>query len=430
MTTSTTAAVRGNRNHLGLLGAASLPTGGFLAVDLFQPHQPVYLFVNSDERADGSVERIVRAMESPESTLQLSGLALPAHWVRIAVVAGVTRWLDLPINESLLAADRALALWAADDSEAAGELFRRWDVEGAIERLADRLGYLNATAGDAPSTVALREEFVRVVEAGAACGADRYADALSRATRHTADFAEVPLGGDLSASTLEGFLSTPASPGFGVAMQDVDRLHVPARTVANSRAGLVVDSEADTVTIFASKYRSVGRESTAGSRLLARLHDRDTGFIIALGSLELVDDDEEPRFEATLPLRGRDPSTVEIDVYDGAGLSSPRAGRDGRAQRAALAAAQDAFSYLRRARADNALGFADDARALRTRATERLSSVENDDWIREGGEFGAGLATIAARYASELVDALTGGSDVARPLLCELEAEHRRLSDR
>lgn len=119
----------------GLDAACALPHGGLVRVDLLQPLEALDLYLPEGSAADAT---------------------LPEDWARLALVTGVDRWLDVPVDEGLVAADRVLAAREAGlDDEADG-----W-VPVALPSLLRMV----TRAVDAPAPDALRRELVRVTAA-------------------------------------------------------------------------------------------------------------------------------------------------------------------------------------------------------------------------------------------------------------------------
>lgn len=393
-----------------LRSSVALSPGLLLSVDVLRPEVPVELFVGAPDRVDASVRQLARAMQSKDDGSP-TNLVLPPAWTRCAVVIGVDRWLDAQIDETILAADRALALHEAGQHVAAQRIWTP-DVKERMEEYSDSL----ADSGFAiPS--AIRRELARLENAfpdlelhpdsvlPAALGG-----AVVAPPREFAGELDDHSVDDAFRGIVDGVTSAPRAVR-------INPLHVPARVVG---AEMVVSlNDSDNVRVSAPAFAGLTAADPAAERLLCRLVDMRSGDVVSYDTFTL--DATTSTFESVLGLYGRQFADVTVDVFDGNVASSPQL-----SSHEAVFQAQRAFVSGRIAAALYAVGGDGSARSMTEAAILELDQVAvAEDSRRQYREtLDRLLATAAAAEREFLTD--DEPLEPQRPLLAELEFAFRR----
>jgi hypothetical protein len=382
--------------------------------------------------------------------------ARAAPWLRIAFVDALDRWLQAPLEQSLVDAERAVSRGRAARTLPEGQA--RALLVGDALRLARRasLGFGAFLRGLArhshpiPNSLVLAcgqlvdgyRELRREV-----AGPDRELTAVIRAWRRGLSRLETAgretAGGPCPAATVgpPPVANSPTRSG-----SVIDPRQVPARVLAlaadPAAAEIQVTERADSDSVVV-RAPAFGRavDPDVSSRLVARLVERRSATPRSHALLRIVNDRPDagdwPYFEATVPLCGLSASDVRADVFDA--LSDvPLSGSDSDRE---LQEARSAVVFLAEWRRLAALAqlpaaVAAPARRLRELATRlQPHAGAADDPMFAGGPSAADLHNLAELSEAELLNrlrgdggpaddlpAVTGGS--AALLVAEIAAAH------
>lgn len=405
------------RDASDLISAVAVPPALLLSVDLLCPSIPTDLFGGSQTAVDQTVRRLVTALDRGAPVDLRSDLHIPASWVRSALVTGVDRWLDLRIDEGLLAADRALALHDIGEPAKAQGLM----TTAVVARLEQYSGALGESGRSIPA--AIRRELARLVAAFP--DLDFHPASVRPAARGATSTAigneptVAVRGSDVDnafQTIIDRFIAPPR-------VVPVDLLHVPARVVGTTLVISPVDSHF--VQVSAPAFPGMTADEPAAARLLTRLVETDSGTVVSLGAFTLIA--ETLTFEGILPLRGRRYDDVTVDVFDSNVSSAPRVTASDTAERDALVRAQRAFVAGRTAAAHHAVGNRAEGDAMLEVAELELSQLTSSS--ATGEQYRISLERAVQTAIEARIEPQRGGSPLGpeRSLICELEAAHRTL---
>lgn len=400
----------------GLISTVALFPAVSISVDVLRPDYPVAMFVGSPRAVDENIRQLAEDVNAHKSGDMSHDVHLPPPWVRLALVKGVDRWLDVRIDEVLLTADRALALQEAGEVEAAQDLW----TPTVIARLEEYSDALASSGRETPASI--RRELARLVAAfpdldlhpdsvlpaalGATTTAASTVTAATNTDEHDPD--------EVFQSIIDRFSAAPR-------VVAIDLLHVPARVVGTDLAMSPLDSR--NVQVSAPAFPGMTVDEPASRRLLSRLVETGTGTVVSLGTFTL--NPETSSFEGTLPLRGRRYSDVTVDVFDSNVPSTPRVTTTSAADRDALVHAQRAFVSGRLAAAHHAVGNTTAGQALGESAALELGQLGSSPTTIEQYRTSLNKALETATAASNDYERSDPALGPDRSLLSELEAAHR-----
>lgn len=249
-------------------------------------------------------------------------------WLRVAVVDAIDRWLQLPLDQALVDAERGVSRAVAATTLPTGSAARGLVVGDAL-RLARRASagvrrYLRRR-GPADEGTRMHEAVERLV--------DGYAALATEVPGPDSDLAAVVRAGRAARARVTD--DGPASgvvpprhrrrsrrrPSASAASSMIDPRQVRARVLALSAdpaAGEVDLSsvsidDRDAVQVRVPAFRRTVDED-AGRRLLVRLIDRLTDDPHSQTLLTIAGD--RPYYHGTMPLRGSLPADLRVDVFD------------------------------------------------------------------------------------------------------------------
>lgn len=382
---------------------------------------PLLRALIGDDVPDGMPIR--GAAYRPSISLPMTG-APPgaAPWLRVAVVDALDRWLQLPLARSLIDAERGVARGRAARTLSPGPV--RAVLTGDAVRLARRssrdfAAFLRGlTRHSVPICEGLRSALKELVDgycelAEEVTGPDRELKAVADGWRRLARRA-TGAGRPLVALS-------PLRPLPGRLHSVIDPRQVRARVLAMSTdptsPEVTVQPHQDSVVVRAPAFGPAVDRDLA-SRLLVRLVDRRTTEARAHAIFCLTGRDDQPWFEAALPLCGQDVSDVRADVVDALSDLDPAAGDTD----AGLQEARRAVAFLaewRRLVGVAQLGVVAAAPARRLRdlaARLQPNSARAADPLFRGGPSRAELDALADLGDDELVRRLRGDGPIGAGL--------------
>ncbi|MCD5351814.1 hypothetical protein [Kineosporia mesophila] len=261
-------------------------------------------------------------------------------WLRVAVVDALDRWLQLPLDQSLVDAERGVARTRAALNLPEGRartallhealLLARRAAPGLVTYLT-RLGHRHV-----PLPPALLDGLRRLIEGYRALLAevrghdenltavvDAYGSfrvvALPRHRSHPG--ARLPTHGDVSPrASAAGLIDPRQVPARTLQLDtDPDRPEITVRPLSSSSF-----RNARTVIVDVPVFRRIAVDHGVGSRMLARLVDRDTGRARGEALLTLHPGDAQDTRRSTLrgvlrippDQEAIDLETVRVDVFD------------------------------------------------------------------------------------------------------------------
>jgi hypothetical protein len=335
---------------------AQLAGGVRLRVDLARPADWRRVWVGSwtptvlplvrllvGDRAVQDLGAIVDQSESKELAVD-STSASP--WVRLAVVHGLDRWLQLPLEQDLVHAETGIATWRAARALPAGNEIRETLIDEALTwarrasagaaRILDGLG-----VSAHPVPPALRRAIDRLVEGYVALRAlvsepdARLSDVIEMGNA----FRRVSAHDDHHRDEADHEpLPDPVPNRVHRAASLIDPRHVRARV-------LRLGDEPQAAEIALSRTKADGEDAVRvqvpaferkvdpeiAQRLMARLVDRNSGQAHSFAALTVRTGtrtlSRPSLFECTIPLRGSDLKDLRADVFDA--LFRPRGAVDG-----------------------------------------------------------------------------------------------------
>ncbi|TCC19441.1 hypothetical protein [Kribbella speibonae] len=340
-----------------LVRAVELAPGVAVEIDLADPSRWHAVDVRRWDAADRD---LLEALLGPAAVREVTGLLAPGDakagvplevapatvWRRLAVVDALDWWLQLPLNQGLLDAERAIVRARAARSLRSGAL-RRTFVDRAVvlaRRSAGEVStYLNGIAG-ASLPKALSSGLSRLAAGYASLAREVDGPDAALAAVQTA-WERVSLVPLKSAASVAGALPALASSG-------VDPRRVRARVVG-SDVQLVPTGTAVRVVVpaFAPLPSPV-----VADRLMVRLVDRRSGEAQTPALLTL--NTSTAVFTEVVPLRGASVDDLRADVFDADSAEPAASDTDLLRQRRA----QLVLSEWRRAAAESRL-----SRSLRAR---------------------------------------------------------------
>jgi hypothetical protein len=336
---------------------------------------------------DDLVAILTRGPSSKSLTTEWISRDSARPWLRLATAEALNRWLQLPLDQALIDAERGVLRAEAARTLPAGPA--RDAVFGAglalsraaAWRLTDYLESLQEHGRTIPDGLrsALRrlvtgyesmvddlgardEELASVVEAGRFLSAPA-AGSRPAESRHTAEASHDPLGGWMPVAPRRPH-GRATQIRSRVATCVIDPRHVPARVlefsdepgigeIALRRVSL---AEFDAVEVEVPLFRSPWDQPAdvgATDRLMIRLID-DAGDVrfhalltLEAGSTGDTTDDKEPVLRGVIPLRGLDITSIRVDVVD---ISITPATAPGDSDDGLRRARQQASSLARRRR--------------------------------------------------------------------------------
>jgi hypothetical protein len=377
-----------------------------------------------------------------------------APWLRVAVVDAVDRWLQVPLEQSLVDAERGVSRWWAASTLPEGPA--RELLVGEALRMARRSsrGLVGLLEG-----LVLRDQLVptglfaalrRLVEG--------YAELLREVDGPDRRLRAVLVGwrrlsgrlGQAHALDIDGLRSTFARPAGLACPEPLPTAMVDPRQLRARLVRLSADPASSEVTVSAPRSGDpdavIVRAEAFGpvldvdarSRLMVRLVDRRTAAPRGHAPLVMVpgapDVGGAPVFEAAIPLGGANPDDVRIDIYDGLSALPPVGADD------ALRDVRRASVFLGEWRRLVSLARLpvvafDPASRLRDLATRLRADDDAGDPLFPGGPSYAELEALAAVGDAELEGRLrdgrgAGGLSVvahgnAAPLVAELAAAYQ-----
>ncbi len=454
----------GVRGHLPLPPTANLgfsltlAAGLSLSLDLARPWEWKKIRVETgDEQSHPlliallgrrEAERMRREQDE-ELSIEGSDLESAKPWLRVATVDALNRWLQLPLDQTLVEAEQGLTRWRAAQGLPEGPLrdhmvskalgLARAAAYGVVSYL-DRLGRV---PGEVPEVLS---RALASLVSGYRSLADEIATpdedlesvllAWERLEAESADPARVT---DRDRA-FEGWPSWP-DPGDdeqagwsrGIMASRADPRQFPARLVKLAgdplmgeiflRARLLGGQDAVEVEVPAYDSPPVDvAASGASERLQVRLIDQTTGALRSQALLTLesradvgAGDRKGFVFRGVLPLRGLTPAAARADVFDSLSKVAP-ARTEADADLLAVRRAVLFLSRWRRLAAVVRLGLAGDD------AGDRLRSLTGDptaslDELGNGGVRPASLSAAAAGRRAAAVG-------VGRLLVAEIAAAH------
>jgi hypothetical protein len=424
-----------------LVHQAHLGAGVRVALDLMSPTRwrSVH-FQHLDDAArplvgaligDGAAEDL-RARTDRRPTARARRLAVDpdraAPWLRVAVVDALDRWLHVPLDQSLVDAERGVSRGRAARTLPDGPA--RVLLIGDALRLARRAsdgfaGFLHGLARHshlAPNGLVLAckglvDGYAELIDE--VTGPDRELSTVVTAWRRLArrlDDSDRPSPGAQRGEEQ----ATSSRPSWPRPTSMIDPRQVRARVFglsgdpASAEVVLAAPGRADSDEVLV-RVPAFGPavEPEVRSRLLVRLVDRRSAAPKAHALLNLVDDEHgsgPAYYEATVPLCGLDASEVRADVFDAfsdlppAGTDSDRSLREARAAVVFLGEWRRVVALARLPAAASA-----PARRMRELAARlRPSNGRADEPIFLGGPSAAELDELAGLHAEELAGRLTG----------------------
>lgn len=357
------------------LTAAEEVPGGFVALDLLRPGAPIH--VEADDRAT-----LTTGDGAPP--------AVPDEWIRVGLVTGVDRWLDLPSDrqeirdwsEELLQADLALAHSLVGNNELA-EYF--WERSGeTLTAVARRtLDDRHPWAGYGAFLDELRQVYSRFPDR------DRDIEAQLEHVNRAAGLAPQE----------KVLVRTKGGSRHNQVEVVTDPRLVPARLFTRPEA--ILDHR--TIRVEAIPFRKGSGTSPTAARMTLQVFAKSDRALVAFGPLPF----DGTTFRAVLPLAGDyEPADLIVEVFDLGSSTGPYAFDDlGRTE---LLADQGLFTRARLAGADTALA--------------RTGSLDAA-WLQEGERKLSPIGVDDLRAAVEAIAPAAPGNGPLRPLLAELANE-------
>ena len=389
----------------GLLGTTGLPDGGTLAVDLLRPDQPYALCLTATELGEPALRQLADDFAAGVRAGRPPYRPLADHWTRLALVAGIDRWLMSDIDEDVLLADRALAHDQAGHRDQAAVLFGR--AATALSRLVDAFSEQH---GRWPAAVV--NELQEILRAGRrhnallADAADRLRDLVGH---RSAGSRAAPAPAVSQAAALHTVV------GGGEAGQPgqfaIDPSRVPARLLGGAPEVVI---QAGIWQVRCRPFPGRGIGQPAEHRLLISAIHRPSGDLLATGVLPYLP--EEGEFAAVLRLPDTRAGDVYLDIHDALVTGAPRYADSEQWRVALLQRVQVAFTIAR-----EALGLRQLDSPERAVLGFRFAAVTLGAPETASADFAAALHRAAAgTQSSARLPVVVGRSAAVRPLLCEL----------
>ncbi|MFF0338499.1 hypothetical protein [Kribbella sp. NPDC004875] len=265
-------------------------------------------------------------------------------WLRLAVVEALDWWLQVPLRQGLLDAERAIVLAQAARTLAGGEL-RRTLVDRAIVLARRSAGEVVSCLNDLAD-----RSLPRALGAGLSRLTVGYAALAREVDGPDAALAAVQTAWErLRAAVPVGGFTVPSQAPLPVP-DGVDPRQLRAR-IAGSGVRLIGAERGAAVRVVVPAY-APRPSAVVADRLLVRLVDRRSGETQEPVLLTLRSDTDEPVFTEVVPLRGASVEHLRADVFDADSDTAP-ARSDGEVLR--LRRAQLVLSEWRRAVAESRL---------------------------------------------------------------------------
>ncbi|MGW7682141.1 hypothetical protein ACWGID_15455 [Kribbella sp. NPDC054772] len=351
-----------------------LAPGVTAEIDLADPSRWHAVEVRRWAEADRDLlETILGAIAVPEiDRLLATGVAtsdVPVDcagagaWLRLAVVDALDWWLQVPLRQGLLDAERAVVRAQAASPLAAGEL-RRTLVDRALVLARRSAGEVTSVLNDLTDSAT---SLPRALFAGLSRLTAGYAALAREVDGPDTTLAAVQTAwGNLRAAVPVGGFKVPARSPIALPDQSgVDPRQLRARIAASDVR--LVAARGAAVRVVVPAYASMPSPVVA-DRLLVRLVDRRSGEAQDPVLLTLRSDAEEPVFTEVVPLRGASVEHLRADVFDADSGTAP-ARSDSELLR--LRRAQLVLSEWRRAVAESRL-----ARSSRPRKQRLIHLIQ------------------------------------------------------
>jgi hypothetical protein len=324
-----------DRRRSQLVHETHLGAGVHLGVDVLAPRRWLSLSVDGlDELSKPLVSSLVGHQVADSLRTCHDGTELdidtPATpWMRVAMVDGIDRWLHLPLDQSVVDAERGVSrLLAAATLPAGSPAYRA--VIGDALRIARRasaglVAHLRRLArAGSPVPARLRAAIDQLVEgyvglAATVAGPDRELAAVPAAWRALRDRVHPSVTGSVPQPRRSKRVDRRSG---AVRSNLLDPRQIPARVLAMSadpgaaEVRLVSTASGDEVRIEVSAFGPTVDEDLA-RRLQVRLLDRRTSDPLRCGILTVAPSRSAARrFQCILPADGLDLDEVRADVYD------------------------------------------------------------------------------------------------------------------
>jgi hypothetical protein len=321
-----------------------LAAGVYLDVELAGPCCWHALVFRSAETSRPVVDWILGSRTVDAADATSTGTASIDLWdvvpgLRVAVVDALDRWLQLPLDQPLVDAERAVSRWRMVERMPAGPA--RGGVVGDALTLARQASqglaaYLHNRAEDVvvPDLQTALEALVDGYEELA--GEVEEPDAeLTAVLQARARFSErMARRSQPRTRTRSPVAATPApaTPLVGPRRSVIDPRQSPARTFTLSADPAVAEvtvaaaEEPGALTVRAPAF-SAGITSDLLARLMVRLVDRSSGAQVSHAVLTTTSRSPRPDgpaiLEASVPLLGFDPASVRADLFDILAVGAP-----------------------------------------------------------------------------------------------------------
>ncbi len=429
-----------------LTGTTQLGAGVSVEIDLVDPHRWRAVTVADGGNAEKNLlEAVVghdsvRQLEQLRAELASSGrknlyadvpvvTARSGPWRRLAVIDALDRWLQVPLDQALLDAERAVvrARAARTLKSASAREHRNGQALILARRSAGELStYLTGLANSASSLPrALYSGLSRVTSGYASLasqvvdGPDECFDAVAEAWSRLK--LVVPVGGmPLRTEHLEADRSDSTTPGSSVDPRQL-RARIVRMTPQAREIRMVESPRGSTVRVSVSAFAPRVPAAIA-DQLMVRLIDKRSGKAYEAVRLKLRSG-ETPVFTQDLPLRGASVDDVRADVFD-PDHEMPPASTDSDDDLVRRRRAQFVLSEWRRAMVEIRLSRQPKARNRRlARLADVLSESAADEPVFLGGP--------TRREFERYVDGghehpwFTSTRGAGEPLVAELAAVHQ-----
>ncbi|MFB6720017.1 hypothetical protein ACFCV3_07650 [Kribbella sp. NPDC056345] len=424
-----------------LSGTTQLGAGVSVEIDLADPDGWRAVAVDRWERADGDLLGAVVGQDSVRYLSQLRAGAAPdsqltadvsvdaaksAPWRRLAVIDALDRWLQVPLDQALLDAERAVVRARAARTLRSSSLREHRNGQAVVlaRRSAGELStYLTGLANSASSLPrALYSSLSRVTTGYANLatqvtgGPDECFDAVAQAWSRLK--VAVPVGG-----VLKRVEQLPAVEFDGEDSSSVDPRQVRARVIA-SEIRMVESRGGSTVRVLVPAFGS-RVPSVIADQLMVRLVDRRSG--VAHAPVRLKFSPGRAVFMQDVPLRGASADDVRADVFD-PGYETAPALTDGDDELVRQRRAQFVLSEWRRAMVEIRLSRQP---KTRNRRLARLTAVLNqsvpdaNEPVFRGGPTRGEITRYVDAAPGTVHPWFTSTRGAGEPLVAELAAVHQ-----
>jgi hypothetical protein len=339
-----------------LVGTTELSGQGAISSDLMRPHSLQSISVRRWDQADllvlrgligtAAVERVgwllgklrSSVAPGPAEAVWVNPAAEP--WLRMAIIDALDRWLQLPLDQSLIDAERGVARGRVANTLPSGPSREHFTGEAlALLRLSAKglvvyLSDLKASTSSIP--MELRRCLAHLVEGYSAMHQEVHGpdDELEAVGRAWTELSSVPESDwrvtERSAGWAGGRRRAPSAHPSQALVSWVDPRQLRARVVDLDPNGNEISmsesrlGDHDAVLVTVPAFGPHGPVASIAERLLVRLVDRRSGEAHGESMLTLTYDRHypgaglvaSPVFTAVLPLRGVSPLDLRADVFD------------------------------------------------------------------------------------------------------------------